>query len=323
MILAEATAAGLGYGFVTLMSSYLNCAGRDRQAILLRSAYLISSYGLAIEMVTTGHTLDSFFVGFCIVGALVAALVALKRLTAARTTITTGSDDHVSTRSAWFLVPALLNWFFWYGLVIFVSAHFGAASAADLAFTNNISAVLLIINTAISQAWISNYLRHHQVSRVSAEIVNVRVFKIQSALMLLVTVVMIATYSYFLSIHFPIIQKYGKIGIDMAIVLFSLSVSSNYFSAINSFAINQKGKRLAVLSMAAYCISILFLLVAVHLFGVLGVYLGLALLFMSRGFLITYDALRSFGAGFFDVRLMGANALAFVVVICYFQCLAR
>jgi O-antigen/teichoic acid export membrane protein len=318
-VLLEATIAGLGYGFVTLISSYLNCAGSDRQAILLRSAYLIGSYGLAVALVIAGRDLDTFFLGFCVVGLVLIGTLGASRPGLARGLFHSDGVKRVASVTAWFLVPALLNWFFWYGLVIFVSSYFGAASAADLAFTNNISAVLLIINTAISQAWISNYIRHHQVSKESAEVVNVRVFKIQSALMLVATIVMIAAYCYFKSIHLQIIQKYGDLGIKISVVLFAISVSSNYFGAINIFAINQSGRRLAVLSLTAYGASILLLLAAVHFFGIFGVYLGLALLFISRGFLITFDALRRFGAGFFDLRLIGANILAFGMAVWVFE----
>jgi O-antigen/teichoic acid export membrane protein len=306
------------YGLITFLSSYLTCSGLNRQAIILRTAYTISAYSLSVVIAIRWGGIFSFFVGMCIAGIVTLLFVPhgarlLKYFSAApqSATISAGSD--------WFLVPTVLNWFFWYGLVVCVQRYFGSAHAAELGFVNTIASVLTMINSSVSQAWLSTYILRIGAFRSVTEAKNALVFKLQSVFMMVIAVIVIVGYETLRTIKFSLASKYGDLGLELSILLFSMSISSMYFSAINSFAVNNEGRRLAAISIAAYIASVAFLVLACYLFDVFGVYIGLAALVISRGFAITYYAMKRFGAGFFDARLIAANLALFAVVAFCFK----
>jgi O-antigen/teichoic acid export membrane protein len=254
-------------------------------------------------------------------GMLLATLIVVAYLSTRRRGLLRDSPDAPrvgADGSAWFLVPAILNWFFWYGLVVCVSATFGQEQAADLAFANNVAQGLQIINLAVTQAWMGRYLQHLASSRSAADTRTVLVFRIQSAVMLLAATGAVIAYELLKGLGLPLLIKYGAIGLPLAILLFAISASSNYFSAINAFAVTGQGPLLARISIGAYVVSILVLVGAAAGLGMLGVYIGLAVLLMSRGFATAYFAMRRLGAGFFDWRLVFANAVVFSAVVWYY-----
>jgi hypothetical protein len=82
--------------------------------------------------------------------------------------------------------------------------------------------------------------------------------------------------------------------------------------------VNGQGKLLARISIGAYLASIPVLVGAAYGVGMMGVYVGLAVLVMSRGFATAYFAMRRLGAGFFDWRLVLANAAVFSSIAWYY-----
>jgi hypothetical protein len=314
---AAAIFSGSLYGLITFLSSYLTCSGLNRQAILLRTGYTIGAYSLSVVVAIHYGEIISFFVGMCIAGSITLLLVPSDACFYRYFTAPTQATS-VSAGSDWFLVPAILNWFLWYGLVVCVQRYFGSAHAAELGFVNTIASVLTMINSSVSQAWLSTYLLRIGASRFLTEARNVLVFKLQSIFMMIISIVLIVGYETLRTLRFPLASKYGDLGLELSILLFSISVSSMYFSAINSFAVNNEGRRLAVISIAVYLVSVAILVAACSLFGVFGVYVGLAVLVILRGLAITRFAMKHFGAGFFDTRLVIANVVLFAVVaFCY------
>jgi hypothetical protein len=128
----------------------------------------------------------------------------------------------------------------------------------------------------------------------------------------------VVAYEILLAWHFPLVMKYSHLGYEISILLFSISISSVYFSVINSFAVNGRGAQLAMISMVAYGFSVAILVALSFGVGVIGVYFGLALLIISRGFALTWYARKFLGAGFMDRRLILLNAGIFLVCACYF-----
>lgn len=317
-ILCASLVAGTMYGLVTLIGGYMTCSGANRTSILLRSLYISLSYTLAVAVAILSHRILFFFWGLGAAAAVTIALVAWTARDAYPSMFATVGRRPASDGSAWFLIPALLNWFFWYGLVVCVSRYLGAERAAELAFVNNIASLLFIINTAISQAWVSRYLQQVTRSRRSAEARSRFVFRLQSFLMLAVAVSVAAGYGLLRAFGAPVFVKYGDLGLPICVLLFAISISSTYFSAINSFAINNQGKRLALISLLAYAVSIAVLVAIAGIWGMLGVYVGLGLLIVSRGYIITFYAIRYLGAGFFDFRLFAANLAAFTAFAAYY-----
>jgi hypothetical protein len=315
---AAAIFGGTLYGLITFLSSYLTCSGLNRQAIILRTAYTISAYTLSVVIAIRWGGIFSFFVGMCVAGVITllfvphsARLLQFSSAAPRSASIGAGSD--------WFLVPAVLNWFFWYGLVVCVQRYFGSAHAAELGFVNTIASVLTMINSSVSQAWLSTYLLRIVESRSVTEAKNALVFKLQSVFMMVIAVAVIVGYEILRTLKFPLASKYGDLGLELSVLLFSISLSSMYFSAINSFAVNDEGRTLAAISIVAYLGSVAFLVFTCYLFGAFGVYVGLAALVVSRGFAVTYYAMKRFGAGFFDGRLVAANIVLFAVVTFFYR----
>jgi len=315
---AAAILGGNLYGLVTFLSNYLTCSGLNRQSIALRTSYTVLAYALSVFVAIAAGTIFAFFWGMCAAG--LATLLLAPREARLWRYFSIASNKMAASRTGadWFLVPGILNWFFWYGLVVCVQRYFGPVHAAELAFANTIASVLTMINSSISQAWLSRYLARISQSQRATEEQNAFVFKLQSLLMIIVTVSTIAGYELLRAAKFPLVLKYDNLGLEIAILLFSVSISSGYFAAINSFAVNNQGRRLAYISLAAYVTSIAVLLSACLAFGVLGVYVGLAALVISRGFAITYSAMRTLKAGFFDPRLFILNLALFLVVTFYY-----
>jgi O-antigen/teichoic acid export membrane protein len=316
-VLCAALVTGALNGLVVLIASNFTYAGQNGKSIVLRSVYSLLSYSLALLLAYATGDILMYFWGQLLATAAVIGVLAWRlpglRSSPAREQMPVGSDG-----SGWFLVPAILNWFFWYGLVVCVSTAYGAAQAADLAFANNVAQGLNIINLAVSQAWVARYLQHFADSRKTAESRTVFVFRLQSVVMLLAAIGAVVAYELFKAWNLPLIVKYGDIGLQLAVLLFAISASSNYFSAINSFAVNGEGRALARISMLAYLASIIMLVMFAVAFGVIGVYFGLALLVMTRGFATAWYAIRRLRAGFFDWRLVIANVTAFGVIAVYY-----
>jgi hypothetical protein len=319
-----AVVGGLTYGMVILVATYLTYSGWNRQSMYLRSAHLLASYALAAGAALYFRQILDFFAGICAAG--IVAILALYILHARAPAVPVADLAILKKQSGgygWFLVPALLNWFFWYGLVLFVSSVFGTVHAAEFAFANNIASVLLMVNTAVSQAWVSRYLTAFASSPALTEMQTSRVFRIQAVLMTVAAVGLVVAYEILIAWHFPLVMKYSRLGYQISILLFSISISSVYFSVINSFAVNGRGAQLAMISLVAYGFSVAILIGLSFGVGVIGVYFGLALLIVSRGFTLTWYARRFLGAGFMDRRLILLNAGLFVVCAWYFLHLGR
>jgi O-antigen/teichoic acid export membrane protein len=316
-ILIVAVAGGGIGGLFTLIGSYKTCIGSNRSAIHLRSLYLICSYGVALVIALSTKRILFFFWGALASGIGLAMFTGLTRWlrhpTASATTASRA--DH---RAEWFLVPSVLNWLLWYGLVLYSAGRFGAQSGAELALSNNIAAAPLMIHASISQAWLSRYLRHRSQSSSAAEAKNATVFRLQSVIILASCLATIAAYEALKALSVPVLIKYGEIGPGIAILLFAQSVSANYFGAINSFAVNDAGRRLATISLIAYGASAAALLALSNAFGIVGVYVGLAALIVSRGYAVTFYAMRRFGGGFFDWRIFAANIVCAGAVAAYY-----
>jgi O-antigen/teichoic acid export membrane protein len=316
-VLCAALIAGAMNGFVVIMGAQFTYMGENRKSIILRSIYALMSYSLSLLFAAATHEVLMYFWGQLLATVIVCGVLGLRER--ALLTVTPEDGPRVGADgSGWFLVPAILNWFFWYGLVVCVSSRFGTAQAADLAFANNIAQGLYIINLAVTQAWISRYLQHFASSRRNAELRTAFVFRVQSVVMLVAATGVIVVYELLKLQQMPLLVKYGNIGLPLAILLFAISASSNYFSAINAFAVNGAGRLLARISIGAYLGSLVFLLVAGATLGMLGVFMGLALLVMSRGFATAFYAQRRLHAGFFDWRLVFANVATFALVGWYY-----
>jgi O-antigen/teichoic acid export membrane protein len=313
-----ALVAGVCNGFVTLVAGYLTCSGANRKSIYLRATYNSLAYALAVSVAITSGDILVFFWGLCGAGLLITAFVVWNARGITVSSSSATPSGFLSDEFSWFLVPAILNWFFWYGLAVCVSKYFSPIKGAELAFANNVAAVLLIINTAVSQAWIARYLQHVAHARDSAKSRNTFVFRVQSALMLIATIVTILGYEVLKAHNVPLVMKYGELGLEISILLFSISISSPYFSAVNAFAVNSAGRRLASISLLAYLAAIASLIAACLTLGMLGVYIGLAVLIISRGYAVTFYAMRKLGEGFFDLRLLVANLALFLTCVIYY-----
>jgi O-antigen/teichoic acid export membrane protein len=316
-VLAAAILAGALNGLIVLVATNLTYIGHNRRAILLRSVYALIAYTLSLALAATTGNILVYFWGQLAVTLLIASYLAFRGRALAH--VSTANVPRVGADgSGWFLVPAILNWFFWYGLVVCVSAVYGAEQAADLALANNIAQGLHIINLAVTQAWMGRYLQHFANSRGTAEARTVFVFRMQSLVMLFAAVGVVIAYEALRAMGVPLLVKYGEIGLPLAILVFAISASSNYFSAINAFAVNGQGPLLARILLVAYAISVLVLAGLAAWLGMLGVYIGLALLVMSRGFATAHYAMRRLEAGFFDWRLVLGNFALFALVAWYY-----
>jgi O-antigen/teichoic acid export membrane protein len=314
---AVALAAGALNGLIVLLAANFTYAGQNRRSIMLRSTYSLLSYSLALGIAYASSDILLYFWGQLAASVLLTA-AALWRQPTALVRPQAGALPVGADGSGWFIAPALLNWFFWYGLVVCVSLQFGAAEAANLAFANNIAQGLHIINLAVTQAWVSRYLRHSATSRATAEAGSASVFRLQSVVMVVAAIGIAFTYEFLRALSLPLLVKYGDIGLPLAILLFAISASSNYFGAVNAFAVNGQGRSLAAITLFAYLASLAVLVPAALGLGMLGVYIGMATLIMSRGFATAWYAKRQLSAGFFDLRLIVANALIFTVFAAYY-----
>lgn len=177
-VLIATVLSGLSYGLVMLITGYLTCAGANRLSFCLRSAYAGLSFFIATAMALMSRNILYFFFGMCAAG-LATALLAMRMTPGFPRGWWRNNPPAAGVDSSWwFVVPSVLNWFFWYGLVLCVSSYFGTARAAELAFVNNLATVLLLINSAVSQAWVSRYLRLVSHSREAAEQSNALVYRL-------------------------------------------------------------------------------------------------------------------------------------------------
>lgn len=316
--LVAATIGGAIYGAISLRATYQTLCGSNRSAIKTRATYLCATFGCGLVVALALGSALAFYLGLVGASVLVfSKMVSTDGWWKAGPSVSAGEE--IQRASIWYVVPTILNWVVWYGVVLVAAQRFGRAAAADVAVVNNAVAVPLVIHTAVSQAWLARYLDRHKESWAAAEQRNAVVYRIQSIAILAAVLGIIVIFEIAKSADIAFIRRYANIDMGLITVLFGLSISSPYFGAVNSFTMGRRGRELAMVSIGAFVLTGAMAVTAMRLFGLFGLYLSLATFLIVRALGVVMYARRYLSGGFFDLRVALLNLALLSVCVWYYR----
>jgi O-antigen/teichoic acid export membrane protein len=282
-LLLAVVIGGVLVAYSSLQGSLIRLEERHGESLTI--GFLPPIVGIVGGVIALRRASDvaSYFIGSTIAMAIAMTLLAWLRIGSYGVDMRWRQLQPLLASITPFLVLTLLSWAGGYGNTFVVQGFFGTADVAKFTFVYTLSSILQLVATALNQAWSPTFLRIvHQLPRFEVERRYRRFTTGQGLALGLMGAALLVLAPFGIDIVGGNLVAYRNHTIELLLLCAAYAVSIPWWHAQNYFYAYGSGSTLMRTTVAGTLAGMSIWVLAIVMFGTIGVYAGFFAQMMAR-----------------------------------------
>lgn len=281
--LAFVVVAGVLTAFFTMQSQLVRLEENHRASLAL--SFFPPVGGLIGGWVgfLQGHAVSGFFAGMA--AGLVLLLLVFKLLRIGCYSFVRHPQDTlpILARITPFILIAVLGWLSGYGNTYLVKSFFTASDVARFTFIYTLSSIMQLVATALNQVWSPRVFKLvHKLPIKEVESRNRRFFTLQGVVLGAVGSAVLIFAPVAVRLAGESLAAYRDFTNELFFLSAAYALSIPWYHVQNYYYAHSKGKELLNISLGTSFLGMMLWLLAMWVFGVLGIYIGFMAMLTTR-----------------------------------------